>query len=161
MCLPNAGDARNRGSIPGLARSPGVGNGNPPQYPGMENSMDRGAWWTILHGITKSCTWLSDWACTIIICVYVYTYKCIYHSGWHLKVGKLASGATPCHLLSPISFSIASAQNTMKVKVEVTQSYVTLCDPMDYRVHGILQARILEWVAFPFSRGIFPNQNQT
>ena len=35
------------------------------------------------------------------------------------------------------------------VKVKVTQS----CDPMDYTVHGILQARILEWVAFPFSRG--------
>ena len=33
------------------------------------------------------------------------------------------------------------------------QSCLTLCDPMDYTVHGILQARILEWVAFPFSRG--------
>ena len=42
---------------------------------------------------------------------------------------------------------------TMKVKVKVTQSFLTLCDPMDYTVHGILQARILEWVAFPFSRG--------
>ena len=40
-----------------------------------------------------------------------------------------------------------------KVKVKVTQSCLTLCDPMDYRVHGILQARILEWVVFPFSRG--------
>ena len=40
----------------------------------------------------------------------------------------------------------------MKVKVKVTQSCVTLCDLMDYTVHGILQARILEWVAFPFSR---------
>ena len=38
------------------------------------------------------------------------------------------------------------------VKVQVTQSCPTLCDPMDYTVHGILQARILEWVAFPFSR---------
>ena len=37
-------------------------------------------------------------------------------------------------------------------KVKVTQSCLTLCDPMDYTVHGILQARILEWVAFPFSR---------
>ena len=37
--------------------------------------------------------------------------------------------------------------------MKVTQSYLTLCDPMDYTVHGILQARILEWVAFPFSRG--------
>ena len=42
--------------------------------------------------------------------------------------------------------------------MKVAQSCPTLCDPMDYTVHGILQARILEWVAFPFSRGIFPIQ---
>ena len=41
----------------------------------------------------------------------------------------------------------------MKVKVKVAQSCSTLCDPMDYTTHGILQARILEWVAFPFFRG--------
>ena len=45
-----------------------------------------------------------------------------------------------------------------KVKVKVAQSCLTLCDPIDCIVHGILQARILEWVAFPFSRGIFPTQ---
>jgi len=39
------------------------------------------------------------------------------------------------------------------VTVKVAQLCLTLCDPMDYTVHGILQARILEWVAFPFSRG--------
>ena len=39
------------------------------------------------------------------------------------------------------------------VKVKVVQSCLTLCDPMDYTVYGILQARILEWVAFPFFRG--------
>ena len=38
------------------------------------------------------------------------------------------------------------------MKVKVTQSYLTLCDPLDYTVHEILQARILEWVAIPFSR---------
>ena len=38
-------------------------------------------------------------------------------------------------------------------EVKVAQSCPTLCDPMDYTVHGILQVRILEWVAFPFSRG--------
>ena len=37
--------------------------------------------------------------------------------------------------------------------MKVTQSCPTLCNPMNYTVHGILQARILEWVAFPFSRG--------
>ena len=41
----------------------------------------------------------------------------------------------------------------MNVKVNVAQSCPTLCNPMDYTVHGILQARILEWVDFPFSRG--------
>ena len=39
------------------------------------------------------------------------------------------------------------------MKVKVAQSCSTLCDPMDYTVHGILHIRILEWVAFPFSRG--------
>ena len=37
-------------------------------------------------------------------------------------------------------------------EVKVTQLCLTLCDPMDYTVHGILQARILEWVANPFSK---------
>ena len=40
-----------------------------------------------------------------------------------------------------------------KKKVKVAQSCPTLCDPMDYAVHGVFQARILEWVAFPFFRG--------
>ena len=39
------------------------------------------------------------------------------------------------------------------MKVKVTQSCLTLCDPMDNTVHEILQARILEWLAVPFSRG--------
>ena len=38
-------------------------------------------------------------------------------------------------------------------EVKLAQLCPTLCDPMDYTVHGILQARILEWVAFLFSRG--------
>ena len=41
----------------------------------------------------------------------------------------------------------------VKVKLKVAQLCLTLCNSMDYTVHGILQARILEWVAFPFSRG--------
>ena len=46
-----------------------------------------------------------------------------------------------------------SKEHLYYMKVKVTQSRPTLCDPMDYTVHGILQAKILEWVAFPFSRG--------
>ena len=46
-------------------------------------------------------------------------------------------------------------------KVKVAQSCPTLCDPMGYTVHGILQARILEWAAFPFSRGSSRPKNPT
>ena len=56
----NAGDARNVGSIPGLGRSPGEGNGNPLQYSCLGNPVDRGAWQTTVHGIAKSQTQLSD-----------------------------------------------------------------------------------------------------
>ena len=48
----NAGDL---GSVPGLGRSPGVGNSYPLQYSGLENSMD-----CLVHGVTKSQTWLND-----------------------------------------------------------------------------------------------------
>ena len=44
---------------------------------------------------------------------------------------------------------------------KVTHSCPTLCDPMDYTVHGILQVRILEWVAFPFSRGFSQPSDRT
>ena len=48
-----------------------------------------------------------------------------------------------------------------KLKVKVAQSCLTLCNPMDYAVHGILQARILEWVAVLFSRGSFQPRDWT
>ena len=47
------------------------------------------------------------------------------------------------------------------LEVKVAQSCPTLCDPMDCIVHGILQARILEWVAFPFSRGSSQPRDRT
>ena len=43
----------------------------------------------------------------------------------------------------------------------VAQSYPTLCNPMNYTVHGIFQARILKWVAVPFSRGSSQPRDQT
>ena len=47
------------------------------------------------------------------------------------------------------------------VKVKVALSCQTLCDSMDHTVHGILQARILDWVAFPFSRGSSQPRDRT
>ena len=50
----DAGDIRDPGSVPESGKSPGGGHGNPLQYSCLENPMDRGAWWAVVHGVTKS-----------------------------------------------------------------------------------------------------------
>ena len=52
-------------------------------------------------------------------------------------------------------------RSALTLKVEVAESCLTVCDPMDYIVHGILQARILKWVAFLFSGESSPPRDQT
>ena len=49
----NAGDIRDAGSVPGLGRSLGLGNGNPPQYSCLDNPMDRATWLGIVHSVAK------------------------------------------------------------------------------------------------------------
>ena len=58
----NSGDP---GSISGSGRSPGEGDGDPLHYSCLMNPMDRGTWQTIVHGVTKSQTQLSNWTHTI------------------------------------------------------------------------------------------------
>ena len=67
----NARDARNEGLIPGQGRSPGIGNGNPLQYSCLENPMDRGAWWAIIHGATESWMQLSTAHSTARLKIYL------------------------------------------------------------------------------------------
>ena len=52
----SAADIRDVGLIPGSGRYPGGGNGNQVQCSCLENSMDRGAWWAVVHGVAKSQT---------------------------------------------------------------------------------------------------------
>ena len=52
----SAEDARDEGLIPRLGRSPGVGNGNLLQFSCLENPIDRGTWWSTVHGVAKSWT---------------------------------------------------------------------------------------------------------
>ena len=52
----NAGDVRDMGSIPGSGRSPGKGTGNTLQYSCLEDPMDRGAWQSTVHGVTRLAT---------------------------------------------------------------------------------------------------------
>ena len=56
----DAGDARDTGSIPGSGRYSGEGKGSPPQYFCLESSMDRGAWWATVYGVSRSWTRLSE-----------------------------------------------------------------------------------------------------
>ena len=67
----------------------------------------------------------------------------------HWKLSVATSLLCGCH--SPVMGRVCSL--VVGVKAKVTQSCPTLCDHLDYIVHGILQARILEWVAFSFSGG--------
>ena len=157
----NVGDL---GSIPGLGRSPGERQGYPLQYSGLENSVGY-----IVHGVAKSRTQLSD-----------------FHSHpWVSMTNKRLleleerqqrrSPAIGCHSVAEhwprklCLFPVApGAWNTVthilfarKVKVVQSRPRLTLCNPMDYTFHGILQARILEWVAFPFYRESSQPKNRT
>ena len=81
------------------------------------------------------------------------------HRGWSLTYKKWRDrkASVPENPTGPHSVSTSVICNRrVLVKVKVTQSCLTLCNPMDYTVHGILQARILEWVAVP-SPGDLPN----
>ena len=60
---------------------------------------------------------------------------------------------------SPTTYPLFA--HVISQSVKVVQSCLTLCDPMDYIFHGILQARILKWVAFSFSRGSPQPRDQT
>ena len=63
-----------------MGRSPGEGNSNPLQDSCLENSMDGGAWWAIVHGVTKSQTRLSDYTLPVVdtqICSFNTTKGCV------------------------------------------------------------------------------------
>ena len=118
--------AGDQGSIPGWGRSPGEGNGNPLQYSCLGNPMDRGACWDTVHRVTKSWTQLSN-----------------HHNRDTDIENTLVDTAREA--------AAAAAAKSL-------QSCPTLGDPMGCSLpgssaHGIFQARILEWVAIPFSRG--------
>ena len=135
----NAGDL---GLIPGSGRSPGEGKGYPVQYSGLESSIGY-----IVHGVTKSQTWLSDFHFPLIsfklgLQIFTKSYK-------HLK--NLL--CLPLYPKTPGSFH---SSNTGLPVI-----FGKLSIQFFYTVHWILKARILDWVAFPFSRGSSQPMNRT
>ena len=120
--------------------------------------MDGGAWWAAVHGVTRSWTWLSDFTFTFHL--HALEKEMATHSSvlaWRIP-GTAEPGGLPCmgshRVRNDWSDLAAAAECRICVwYVKVTQLCPALCDPMDYTVHGILQTRILEWVAISFSRG--------
>ena len=143
----------------------GEGNGTPLQCSCLENPRDGGAWWAAVYGVAQSRTRLKRLSSSIQdlkriktdelplcqnhidLCVYI---KLITYEPIFLK------DIIVCVCL----------RTHARMCVIVTQLYPTLCHPMDCSppgssVHGILQARILEWIVIPFSRGSSQSKDQT
>ena len=128
---------RRHGFSPGLGRFPAVGDGNPLQYSCLGNPMDRGAWWTSVHGLTKSWTQLSKDAWCII--------------RLHLILRVLNDFAKFFEVQGAIMLLLL-----LLLLLKSLQSCLTLCDPIDgsppgFPVPWSLQARTLEWVAISSS----------
>ena len=103
--------------------------------------------WVLSSDLTlESCAFLEN--SSLLFSVPPWVYLLSNKLGRHRKTHHEAKSPPP----HP-SFFFLEYRFCSKVKVKVAQSCPTLCNSMDYTVHGILQARILEWVAFPFSRG--------
>ena len=123
-CPSNAGDIRDVSSNPGSGRPLEKGMVSPLQYSCLENSMDRGAWWTTVHGVTKSWTQPK-------------------YLRAHIRI----------YILSQVLLCYRLLQNIeCYILLLVTHMCPTLCDPVDYSppgssIHGVFQVRILEWVS--------------
>ena len=216
-------DAGDCGSIPGLGRSPGEGNGNSLQYSCLENPMDRGAWWATAHGVIRvrhdlglnhqsvhcpsgPVLWL---LANELLSLYFWVWSvasdlrpwlrplrvvsqikqscgsCVWEPCWLSKLDVLKACLSRAVLISwgawcEVQMFCFSGRNSRfwvlsncgspwwgwKVKVLVTQSCPTLCNLVDCSppgssIHGILQARIPEWVAIPLFRGSSQPRDRT
>ena len=146
----------------GPSPSPGEGHGNPLRYSCLENFMDRGAWWAMVHRAAKSQTrlkWLSVHACKNVnkhyssdfpifgaLCKWNHTIHAFGFVFFHWIWYSLCS----YDLFFWLHYSAAAAA------AKSLQSCPTLCNPIDNSppgspVPGILQARVLEWGAISFS----------
>ena len=107
--------------------------------------------WDGIRAIPPSCQWRA---------------KCQWKGSWPVHYQQQAqckdrTRASNAQRWLPDPITVFSQGLGIEFEVKIVQSCLTLCDPMDCTVHGILQARILEWVAIPFSRGSSQPRDQT
>ena len=138
-----------------LRRGNGECNGTPLQYSCLENPMDRGAWEAAVHGVTKVG---HDWATSLSLFTFTH-----WRRNWQPTPVFLPGESQGQQSLVGCSLWGRTESDTtdwsdLAAAVLVAQSSPTLYDPMDCSlpgpsIHGILQARIVDLVAIPFSRG--------
>ena len=155
-------DAGDPGSIPGLGRYLGEGNGNPLQYYCLENPMDRGAWWTTVHGVAKSRTRLSDFMFTLRISLSLLQWIfLIQESNWGLLhcrqilyqlsyQGSTKNTGVGCHALLQGIFP------TQRSNLGLLH-----CRQILYHLSHQESPGIQEWAAYPFSSESPWARNQT
>ena len=151
----NGGDIGDVDSIYESGRCLRVGNGNPLLYSYLENPMDRRVWWAKVHRLTKNWAQLSDWIQT-----HTHTHTHTHSEYWSTEDFSDSEIILVCYKRGHMSLYIVKTHRTPRgelyinyrlwmtmmflCKVKVTQLCLTLCNPMDYTVHRILQARILK-----------------
>ena len=149
----------------------GKGNGTPLQYSCLENPMDGGAWWAAIYGVTQSWTRLKRLSSSMHI--FKDTIRMPDKKGSAAAAKLLLSDSMRPHRWQPTRLFCpwdSPGKNTgvggchfllqctkVKSESEVAQLYQTPSDPMDCSppgssIHGIFQARVLEWVAIAFSK---------
>ena len=148
----NAGDARDVGLIPGLGWSPGVGSGNPLQYSCLENSMDRGAWWATVRGVSWSQSQRVGhyWACMQPNLQHQPSPEIYFPFPVFVCVQILSSSLYKASPLSPASLHWGSKHpwNSLSRKNKLSQRYALVLRFQDQ----------LEWIAWQrFRRMIKPS----
>ena len=151
----------NLGSIPGLGRSPGEGNGKPLQYSCLENPMDRGVWWATVHVVERTGhNWVTFTSLQLLLNNTRFSFL-----NFLIKINQILLSAMRWSHLVPVSESLLLNHQEFcellvgSVKLLIAkslQSCPALCDSIDDSLPGspipeILQARTLEWVAISFS----------
>ena len=143
-----------------LVPQSGEGNGTPLQYSCLENPMDGGAWWAAVHGVTKSQTRLSDFPFTF----HFHSLETAMATHSSVLAWRIPGMGEPGGLRSTRSHRVRHDWSDLAAAAAVPQSCTTLGDRMDCSLPGslwILQRRILEWVAIPFSRESSRPRDQT
>ena len=131
--------------------------------------MDRGAWWAAVRRVENSQTWLNDFHFHFDFATMILSLSYSWDLGYKKSQSTLDSWLIKKKRLFQSIHCSCWGQLIKSAKwkeVKVSHSCPILCDPVDCSppgssVHGILQARILEWVAIPFSMGSSPPGDQT